>query len=52
MYFTNLSSRVFTCKENRMKHIMKDILINYFEEIHSLAVEEELHKNSWNTDAL
>ncbi|MGG0443941.1 phosphotransferase [Bacillus mycoides] len=24
--------------------------MNYFKEIHSLAVEEELHKNSWNTD--
>ncbi|MDZ4479185.1 MULTISPECIES: phosphotransferase enzyme family protein [Bacillus cereus group] len=33
-----------------MKHIIKDILINYFKEIHSLAVEEELHNNSWNTD--
>ncbi|MGZ7148802.1 phosphotransferase [Bacillus sp. BC08] len=33
-----------------MKHIIKDILINYFKEIHSLLVEEELHKNSWNTD--
>ena len=33
-----------------MKHIIKDILINYFKEIHSLAVEEELHKDSWNTD--
>ncbi|GAB6438543.1 MULTISPECIES: phosphotransferase enzyme family protein [Bacillus] len=33
-----------------MKHIIKDILINYFEEIHSLAVEEELHNDSWNPD--
>lgn len=33
-----------------MKHIIKDILINYFKEIHSLLVEEELHKNSWHTD--
>ncbi|WP_141439310.1 phosphotransferase [Bacillus cereus] len=33
-----------------MKHIIKDVLINYFKEIHSLAVEEELHKNSWHTD--
>ncbi|MGH1324953.1 phosphotransferase enzyme family protein [Bacillus pretiosus] len=33
-----------------MKHIIKDILINYFKEIHTLVVEEELHKNSWNTD--
>lgn len=33
-----------------MKHIIKDILINYFKEIHSLAVEGELHNNSWNTD--
>ncbi|OUA10654.1 hypothetical protein BK772_06665 [Bacillus thuringiensis serovar finitimus] len=24
--------------------------MNYFKEIHSLAVEEELHNNSWNTD--
>ncbi len=24
--------------------------MNYFKEIHSLAVEEELHKDSWNTD--
>lgn len=33
-----------------MKQIIKDILINYFKEIHSLLVEEELHKDSWNTD--
>ncbi|WBO90305.1 phosphotransferase [Bacillus tropicus] len=33
-----------------MKHIIKDVLMNYFKEIHSLAVEEELHKESWNTD--
>ncbi|MFK4415669.1 Ser/Thr protein kinase RdoA (MazF antagonist) [Bacillus sp. RC251] len=33
-----------------MKQIIKDILINYFKEIHSLIVEEELHKNSWHTD--
>ncbi|MEN3131458.1 phosphotransferase [Bacillus albus] len=33
-----------------MKHIIKDILINYFKEIHSLAVEEELYKDRWNTD--
>ncbi|MGE1126250.1 phosphotransferase enzyme family protein [Bacillus wiedmannii] len=33
-----------------MKQIIKDILINYFKEIHLLAVEEELHNNSWNTD--
>ncbi|MFC8056935.1 phosphotransferase [Bacillus cereus] len=33
-----------------MKHVIKDILINYFKEIHTLVVEEELHKNSWNTD--
>ncbi|WP_270607836.1 phosphotransferase [Bacillus mobilis] len=32
-----------------MKHIIKDVLMNYFKEIHSLAVEEELHKDSWNT---
>ncbi|PGV51997.1 hypothetical protein COD94_31155 [Bacillus cereus] len=24
--------------------------MNYFKEIHSIAVEEELHKDSWNTD--
>ncbi|WP_242245966.1 phosphotransferase [Bacillus cereus group sp. BfR-BA-01523] len=33
-----------------MKHIIRNVLMNYFEEIHSLAVEEELHNNSWNTD--
>ncbi|WP_433772684.1 phosphotransferase [Bacillus wiedmannii] len=33
-----------------MRHIIKDVLINHFKEIHSLAVEEELHKNSWHTD--
>ncbi|MBF7155121.1 phosphotransferase [Bacillus albus] len=33
-----------------MKQILKDILINYFKEIHTLVVEEELHKNSWHTD--
>ncbi|HDR3492288.1 phosphotransferase enzyme family protein [Bacillus wiedmannii] len=33
-----------------MKQIIKDILINYFKEIYSLIVEEELHKNSWHTD--
>ncbi|QWG45614.1 aminoglycoside phosphotransferase family protein [Bacillus mycoides] len=33
-----------------MKHIIKDVLINYFKEIHTLVVEEELHKDSWNTD--
>ncbi|MBE7121373.1 phosphotransferase enzyme family protein [Bacillus cereus] len=33
-----------------MKHIIKDVLMNYFKEIHSLVVEEELHNNSWNTD--
>ncbi|MGF1435714.1 phosphotransferase enzyme family protein [Bacillus thuringiensis] len=33
-----------------MKHIIKDILINYFKEIHTLMVEEKLHKNSWHTD--
>ncbi|MBE7096613.1 phosphotransferase enzyme family protein [Bacillus cereus] len=33
-----------------MEHIIKDILINHFKEIHSLIVEEELHKNSWHTD--
>ncbi|WP_237982214.1 phosphotransferase [Bacillus thuringiensis] len=33
-----------------MKHVIKDILINYFKEIHTLVVEEELHNNSWNTD--
>ncbi|PGK87010.1 hypothetical protein CN923_28435, partial [Bacillus cereus] len=24
--------------------------MNYFKEIHTLVVEEELHKNSWHTD--
>ncbi|EJR64567.1 hypothetical protein IIO_01891 [Bacillus cereus VD115] len=33
-----------------MKHIIRNVVMNYFKEIHSLAVEEELHKNSWNTD--
>ena len=33
-----------------MKHIIKEVLINYFKEIQSLLVEEELHKNSWHTD--
>ncbi|OOZ91124.1 phosphotransferase enzyme family protein [Bacillus cereus] len=33
-----------------MEQIIKNILINYFKEIHSLIVEEELHKNSWHTD--
>ncbi|PDZ50629.1 hypothetical protein CON07_15130 [Bacillus sp. AFS094611] len=33
-----------------MKQIIKNILINYFKEIHTLVVEEELHKNSWHTD--
>ncbi|MHB0802642.1 phosphotransferase [Bacillus thuringiensis] len=33
-----------------MKHIIKDVLINYFKEIDSLVLEEELHNNSWNTD--
>ncbi|MCU5380480.1 phosphotransferase [Bacillus cereus] len=33
-----------------MKQIIKDILINSFKEIHSLLVEEELHKYSWHTD--
>ncbi|EEL60120.1 phosphotransferase [Bacillus toyonensis] len=33
-----------------MKHIIKGVLINYFKEIHSLLVEEELHKDSWHTD--
>ncbi|MGE6596421.1 phosphotransferase enzyme family protein [Bacillus proteolyticus] len=33
-----------------MKHIIKDVLMHYFKEIHSIAVEEELHKDSWNTD--
>ncbi len=50
MYFTNLSSRIFTCKENRMKHIIRNVVMNYFKEIHTLVVEEELHKNSWHTD--
>ncbi|HHT7237895.1 MULTISPECIES: phosphotransferase [Bacillus] len=33
-----------------MEHIIKNVLMNYFKELHSLVVEEELHKNSWNTD--
>ena len=33
-----------------MKNIIKDVLMSYFKEIHSLVVEGELHKNSWNTD--
>ncbi|HDR8062424.1 phosphotransferase [Bacillus thuringiensis] len=33
-----------------MKHIIRNVVINYFKEIHSLIVEEELHKNSWHTD--
>ncbi|WP_283747162.1 phosphotransferase enzyme family protein [Bacillus cereus] len=33
-----------------MKHTIKDVLMNYFKELHSLVLEEELHKNSWNTD--
>ncbi|MGE6539383.1 phosphotransferase enzyme family protein [Bacillus luti] len=33
-----------------MKHVIKDVLMNYFKEIHTLVVEEELHKNSWHTD--
>ncbi|HDX9655129.1 TPA: phosphotransferase [Bacillus wiedmannii] len=33
-----------------MKHIIRNVVINYFKEIHLLIVEEELHKNSWHTD--
>ncbi|WP_263704903.1 aminoglycoside phosphotransferase family protein [Bacillus thuringiensis] len=33
-----------------MKHIIKDVLMNYFKEIRTLVVEKELHKNSWHTD--
>ncbi|MEK4865629.1 phosphotransferase [Bacillus sp. FSL E2-8895] len=33
-----------------MKHIIRNVVMNYFKEIHSLIVEEELHKNSWHTD--
>ncbi|WP_242236712.1 aminoglycoside phosphotransferase family protein [Bacillus cereus group sp. BfR-BA-01316] len=33
-----------------MRHIIKDVLMNYFKEIHLLVVEGELHNNSWNTD--
>ncbi|PEJ94825.1 phosphotransferase enzyme family protein [Bacillus wiedmannii] len=33
-----------------MKHIIRNVVINYFKEIHTLVVEEELHKNSWHTD--
>lgn len=36
--------------ENGVKHIVRNVVMNYFKEIHSLAVEEELHKDSWNTD--
>ncbi|EJS56225.1 hypothetical protein ICG_02423 [Bacillus cereus BAG1X1-3] len=50
MYFTNLSPKIFTWKENSVKHIIKDVLMNYFKEIHSLVLEEELHKDSWHTD--
>ena len=43
--------RLFCMKgENEVKHIIKDVLMNYFKELHSLVVEEELHKNSWHTD--
>ncbi|PGK48597.1 hypothetical protein CN907_00065 [Bacillus anthracis] len=33
-----------------MKHIIRNVVMNYFKEIHSLLVEEELHKDSWHTD--
>ncbi|EEL81415.1 hypothetical protein bcere0028_29210 [Bacillus cereus AH1271] len=33
-----------------MKHIIRNVVINHFKEIHTLVVEEELHKNSWHTD--
>ncbi|EJQ52962.1 hypothetical protein COM04_24925 [Bacillus wiedmannii] len=33
-----------------MKHIIRNVVMNYFEEIYSLVVEEELHNNSWHTD--
>ena len=33
-----------------MKHIIRNVVMNYFKEIHTLVVEEELHKNSWHTD--
>lgn len=36
--------------ENGVKHIIRNVVMNYFKEIHTLAVEEELHKNSWHTD--
>ncbi len=36
--------------ENGVKHIIRNVVMNYFKEIHSLVVEEELHKNSWHTD--
>ncbi|AFU13746.1 phosphotransferase enzyme family protein [Bacillus cereus group sp. BceL062] len=36
--------------ENGVKHIIRNVLINYFKEIDSLVLEEELHNNSWNTD--
>ncbi|EEK75839.1 phosphotransferase [Bacillus cereus] len=36
--------------ENGVKHIIRNVLINYFKEIDSLVLEEELHNNSWHTD--
>lgn len=36
--------------ENGVKHIIRNVVMNYFTEIHSLAVEGKLHNNSWNTD--
>uniref|UniRef100_UPI00289F5631 phosphotransferase enzyme family protein n=1 Tax=Bacillus luti TaxID=2026191 RepID=UPI00289F5631 len=36
--------------EKEVKHIIKDVLMNYFTEIRSLVIEEELHINSWHTD--
>ncbi|MCU4821366.1 phosphotransferase [Bacillus cereus] len=33
-----------------MKRIIRNVVINYFKEIHPLIVEAELHKNSWHTD--
>ena len=33
-----------------VKHMIRNVVMNYFKEIHTLAVEEELHNNSWHTD--
>ena len=36
--------------EKEVKHIIKDVLMNYFTEIRSLVIEEELHINSWRIE--